>query len=138
MFKVGSIIRLIDVVLIVLFGFLSITDIKIKSQIKLPSNFGGAQKEVQQQVVFLSIKDDQKFELIDQLSTAKELNGIAELEKYIMQLNDDYNENYRQMILVIEPGIETMIQTTVDVMDICEKHQILKNLSYPQIELENH
>ncbi len=138
MFIVGSIIRLIDVVLIVLFGFLSITDVKNKSQIKLPSNSGGTQKEVEQQIVFLNIKDDQRFELIDQQNTSKEIDGIVELEKYIIQLDSDYRENYREMILVIEPGIETMIQTTVNVMDICEKHQILKNLSYPQIEFENH
>lgn len=138
MFKVGTIIRLIDVVLIVLFGFLSITDVKNKSQIKLPSNFGGAQKEVEQQIVFLNIKDDQRFELIDQQNSAKEIDGIAELEKYIVQLDGNCRENFRQMILVIEPGIETMIQTTVNVMDLCEKHQILKNLSYPQIDFENH
>lgn len=135
MFKVGTIIRLIDVVLIVLFGFLSITDITNKSQIKLPSNFDGAQKEVEQQIIFLNIKDDQRFELIDEQNTTKEVIGLDELEEIIVRLDNDYRKRYRQMILVIEPAIETMIQTTVNVMDICEKHQILKNLSYPQIEL---
>jgi len=137
MFRVGIIIRLIDVVLIVLFGFLSITDITNKSQIKLPSNFGGAQKEVEQQIVFLNIIDDQRFELINEQNTTKEIMGLDELEQFIIQLDDDYRKKSRQMILVIEPGIETMIQTTVNVMDICEKNQILKNLSYPQIELVN-
>jgi biopolymer transport protein ExbD len=137
MFKVGTIIRLIDVVMIVLFGFLSITDITNKSQIKLPSNLGGAQKEVEQQVVFLSIMDNQRFELIDEQNTTKEVMGLDELEEFIVRLDNDYRKKHRQMILVIEPAIETMIQTTVNVMDICEKHQILKNLSYPQIELVN-
>jgi len=135
MFKSGTIIRLIDVVLIVLFGFLSITDVKNKSQIKLPSNAAQKQQEQEQQIVFLNIRNDHHFALTDQEGTT-EIEGIEELEKRIVQLQDNYRRDYRQMILIIEPDAETMIQTTVDVMDLCEKHQILKNLSYPQIDLE--
>ena len=58
------------------------------------------------------------------------------LEKVLVQLRHYYLNNYKQMILVIEPGLETMIQTTVDVMDICEKNNILKNLSYSEVELD--
>ncbi|MDZ7332271.1 MAG: biopolymer transporter ExbD [candidate division KSB1 bacterium] len=135
MFRAGTIIRLIDVVLIVLFGFLSITDVKNKSQIKLPSNYGQAKQEVEQQIVFLNIQNDHHFSLINQ-ETTNEIEGIAELEQRVVQLNNDYRNNHKQMILVIEPDAETMIQTTVDVMDLCERHQILKNLSYPRINLE--
>lgn len=135
MFKAGTIIRLIDVVLIVLFGFLSITDVKNKSQIKLPSNYGQMQKEVEQQIVFLSIRDDHRFMLNEQGIPA-EIEGISELEKRMVQLNNDYQKRNKQIILVIEPDAETMIQTTVDVMDLCERHQILKQLSYPSIDLE--
>jgi biopolymer transport protein ExbD len=136
MFRGGTIIRLIDVVLIILLGFLGITDFEVKSQIKLPSAVESGQKEIKQQFIFLDIKSDNQFEIIDGQNTIKQVEGLAALEKFLVQLNNYYLQNYRQMILVIEPNLETVIQTTVDVMDICEKHQILKNLSYSQVELD--
>ena len=69
-------------------------------------------------------------------NSTKEVEGIKAFEEFIVLLRDAYLQNNEQMILVIEPGLETMIQTTVDVMDICEKHNILKNLSYSKIVLD--
>jgi len=135
MLKGGTIIRLIDVVLIILLGFLGITDFEVKSQIKLPSFIESTQREINQQFIFLIIKNEKQFELLDGQNIIKEIEGISALEDIIVQLNNVFLQNYKQMILVIEPNIETMIQTTVDVMDICEKYQIPKSLSYSQIEL---
>ncbi|UCE08123.1 MAG: biopolymer transporter ExbD [bacterium] len=136
MLRGGTVIRLIDVVLIILLGFLGITDFEIKSQIKLPSAVDSGQKEIKQQFIFLDIKSDNRFDVINGQNTIKQVEGIEALEKFLIQLNKYYLQHYKQMILVIEPNLETMIQTTVDVMDICEKHQILKNLSYSQVELD--
>jgi len=136
MLRGGTIIRLIDVVLIILLGFLGITDFEVKSQIKLPSSADSGQKEIKQQFIFLDIKSDNRFEIINGQNTIKQVEGIEALENLLVQLNNYYLQDYKQMILVIEPNLETMIQTTVNVMDICEKHQILKNLSYSEVELE--
>lgn len=136
MFRGGTIIRLIDVVLIILLGFLGITDFEVKSQIKLPSAVDSGQKEIKQQFIFLVIKNDNQFEITDELNLIKVIDDIDALEKLLVQLNNYYLQNYKQMILVIEPGLDTMIQTTVDVMDMCEKNQILKNLSYAQVDLD--
>jgi biopolymer transport protein ExbD len=135
MLKGGMIIRLIDVVLITLLGFLGITDFEVKSQIKLPSAADNGQQEIKQQFIFLDIKDNQQFDVVDGQNT-KEIEGINELEDFLVKLNNHYIQNYKQMIVVIEPGLETVVQTTVDVMDICEKHNILKNLSYSQVDLD--
>ena len=129
------IIRLIDVVLITLLGFLGITDFEVKSQIKLPSAADSGQQEIKQQFIFLDIKDNQQFDVVDGQNT-KEIEGLNELEDFLVKLNNHYIQNYKQMIVVIEPGLETVVQTTVDVMDICEKHNILKNLSYSQVDLD--
>jgi len=136
MLRGGTIIRLIDVVLIILLGFLGITDFEVKSQIKLPSSADSGNREIKQQFIFLDIKGDNCFEVINGQNTIKEVEGLDSLEKLLVQLNNYYINNYKQMILVIEPNLETKIQTTVDVMDICEKNQILKNLSYAQVDLE--
>ena len=136
MLKGGTIIRLIDVVLIILLGFLGITDFEVKSQVKLPSAVESGEREIKQQFIFLDIKSDNQFEIIDGQNTIKEVESIELLEKALVQLNSYYLQNFKQMILVIEPNLESVIQTTVDVMDICEKNQILKNLSYSDVELE--
>lgn len=132
----GSIIRLIDVVLNILFGFMGITDFEMKSQIMLPSIISVGQQEIQQQGVFLKIRNDSQFVVIDGINVDKELHGIDDLDRYVDQLNRIYLQKSIQMLLIIEPEKETMIQTTVDVMDICEKYQIPKNLSYSKIELD--
>jgi len=136
MFRGGTIIRLIDVVLIILLGFLGITDFEVKSQIKLPSSAKGSQREIKQQFIFLDIVSNNRFQLIDGQNLIKEVEGLEALEDALVKLNNYYLQDYKQMILVIEPDMETMIQTTVDVMDICEKHQILKNLSYSEVKLD--
>jgi biopolymer transport protein ExbD len=136
MLRGGTIIRLIDVVLIILLGFLGITDFEVKSQIKLPSAVESGQREIKQQFIFLDIKSDNRFEISDGQNPVKEVESIEALEKLIIQLNNYYIQNFKQMILVIEPNLETVIQTTVDVMDICEKNQILKNLSYSNVKLD--
>lgn len=136
MLKGGTIIRLIDVVLIILLGFLGITDFEVKSQVKLPSSADSGTKEIKQQFIFLDIKDDSYFEVVDGQNNIKKIEGLEALEKVLVQLNNYYLNNYKQMILVIEPNVETMIQTTVDIMDICEKNQILKSLSYSEVELD--
>ncbi len=136
MSKGGSIIRLIDVVLNILFGFMGITDFEMKSQIMLPSIIGIGNQEIKQQGVFLTISNDSQFVINDGNTVTKELQGIEALDQYVDQLNRSYLQNSIQMLIIIEPEQETMIQTTVDVMDICEKYQIPKSLSYSQVKLD--
>jgi len=136
MFKSGIIFRLIDVAFITLFGFIGITDMDIKSQIKLPSAFESGAKNIKQQFVFLTIKNDTLFELLDDKNIVNTLKGLEKLDPFLAQLNNHYRQQYEQMVVVIEPDLESHIQTTVNVMDICEKHGIQRNLSYSQIELK--
>jgi biopolymer transport protein ExbD len=133
MLRGGLIIRLIDVVLIILLGFLGISDFEVKSQIKLPSNFESGKQEIKQHFVFLTIRGDNLFELVVEDNKVKQVEGIEVLEQLLIQLNYHFRQNFQQLIVVIEPDLESKIQTTVDIMDICEKNQILKSLSYSQI-----
>jgi len=136
MLRGGTIIRLIDVVLIILLGFLGITDFEVKSQVKLPSAVENGQREIKQQFIFLDILSDNLFEIVDEHNSVKKIENLEILEKSLVNLNNYYLQNFKQMILIIEPDQESVIQTTVDVMDICEKNQILKNLSYSNVELK--
>lgn len=135
MLKGGTIIRLIDVVLIILLGFLGITDFEIKSQIKLPSAGPGDSQEMKQQIVYLNIENSDTFILAEGSQTIAQIESLSKLERIITNLNNNYILDNKRMVVVIEPGMESVVQTTVDVMDLCEKHQIPKSLSYSKIEL---
>ena len=135
MMRGGTIIRLIDVVLILLLGFLGITDFEIKSQVKLPSSSASKNKENKQQIVFLNIIENDSFEIVEGQRTVPNINGIQALETFLYKLNNYYLNNNNKMIVIIEPELETIIQTTIAVMDICEKYRIPKNLSYSKFEL---
>ncbi|MFZ5515778.1 MAG: biopolymer transporter ExbD [Candidatus Zhuqueibacterota bacterium] len=135
MVKGGLIIRLIDVVLIVLFSFLNITDIDRKGQIKLPSIGPSKSQKVAQQLLFLTIENGNTFVLTDGQQAIAQLDSLPKLERMIANLNDQYKLEQRRMVLVIEPAMESIIQSTIDVMDICEKYNIPKSVSYSKIEL---
>ncbi len=135
MLRGGTIIRLIDVVLIILLGFLGITDFEIKSQIKLPSAGPGKKQEMKQQIVYLNIENSHKFILSEGQNNSTQIDSVTALERIITVLNTKYVQDNKRMVVVIEPGEESVVQTTVDVMDICEKYQIPKSLSYAKINL---
>jgi biopolymer transport protein ExbD len=135
MFKSGIIFRLIDVALITLFGFIGITDIDIKSQIKLPSAHESGLKNTRQAFVYLIINNDHQFEIIDSQDQVNTFESIEKLSPYLVALNERHRQNAEELVLLIEPGLDSPIQWTVDVMDVCEQHAIQKNLTYPQVEL---
>ena len=79
MLRGGTLIRLIDVVLIILLVFLGITDFEVKSQIKLPSAVESGQREIKQQFIFVDIKSDNRFEISDGQNPVKEGIRIARI-----------------------------------------------------------
>ncbi|MDZ7263854.1 MAG: biopolymer transporter ExbD [candidate division KSB1 bacterium] len=135
MFRTGIIFRLIDVALITLFGFIGITDIDIKSQIKLPSAQESGLRNNRQAFVYLIINNDHQFEVIDSQDQSNTFESIEKLSPYLVTLNEKHRQNSEELVLLIEPGLDSPIQWTVDVMDICEQHGIQKNLTYPQVDL---
>lgn len=135
MFRTGIIFRLIDVALITLFGFIGITDIDIKSQIKLPSAYDSGLKNTRQAFVYLVIRNDHQFEVTESQNKVNTFESIETLSPYLVTLNERHRQNAEELVLLIEPGLDSPIQWTVDVMDICEQYGIQKNLTYPQVEL---
>lgn len=134
MSREGLIIRLIDVALIILFGFIAISDIKLKAQIKLPTDAPESEFRGERHLLTLQIDGDGRFQLTD--STAVErIATVNELETQLVRHLDYHRAAGHEMVVLIEPDPESMIQLTVTVMDICEKHGIPKNINYPSLEL---
>lgn len=125
----GLIIRLIDIALIILFGFISISDIKVKAQIKLPTPMQEQTAKNEQLYVIVRINADNLFQIAN---TAESLHieTLPALEESLLSLRDDLLQKNQSLYVLIEPHEESAVQTTVYVMDICTRLNIAKNLAY--------
>ena len=127
MSKGGLIIRLIDVVLILLLGFIGISDFTIKTQIKLPQGVEDSNASIRKtQLIYIKADKNGKFAIADGTSKILGITNIYKVEQEVARL---YNIN-KNIIIIIEPDLDSIIQTTVDLVDICEKYQIPKSISY--------
>lgn len=133
--KGGIIIRLIDVAMIILFGFIAISDIKVRAQIRLPSE-DQEQPETQEEpeVMYVRIEPERGF-VIEQNEVALVVTReITELETALVNLYDFHKNNGSQMVVLVEPDENSIIQNTVDVLDICEREKIPMNINYESMQ----
>ena len=133
--KGGFIIRLIDITLIILFGFISISDLKVQGLIKLPQLVEG--EDSQQQIIPLVIKiaGAQQFEYIENRQ-ARPASSLAELEIFMEETVDRHQQERGNILVFIKPDIDTPVQLTVDVIDLCRKFNLTKNLAFDYASLQ--
>jgi len=133
----GLIIRLIDVVLIILLGFLNISDFILKAQIKLDSgNTQETRADYKSRIFFVRVLPDASFD-VEEYGTETRLlfsnedgTSLVELEKLLIKAQTESEEKNTEMIVVISSDGETKIQYTIDVLDLCEKNKIPRSISY--------
>lgn len=130
MTKGGIIIRLIDVALIILFGFIAISDLKVRAQIKLPSDKQESESKRKQELIFVEIGLDDAFIIKKEETILAQTTALEELERSLIRLYKDYKSKGSEVVVLIKPHKDSIIQRTVDVLDICERHQIPKNINY--------
>jgi biopolymer transport protein ExbD len=136
MSKGGIIIRLIDVAMIILFGFIAISDIKVRAQIKLPSDQEQEDDMNREEPVLLFVKIGAGGQVLlnDQARLLDEQVPIQNLEERILDLQQKYLSQSREIVVLIEPEQESIMQYTIDVLDICERNQIPKNINYKSMQ----
>lgn len=136
MTKGGIIIRLIDVAMIILFGFIAISDIKVRAQIKLPAQDAEQDLQEQKKPELILVK-------IDLLNGYVVENGeqviavttdLDQLENRLLELSRQHKAAGSEMVVLVEPDEDSMIQHTVNVLDICERHNIAKNINYQSLQ----
>ena len=129
----GMIIRLVDVVLILLFGFLAISDIQVKRQLRLP---GPAENETVEQVaetVFLFVKIDplDRYRL---LLNDEELLAVAMdtevLRGGLLDATRQIRQAGNQPVVIIDPDPQATVQRTISVFDICEEEKTRQKYQY--------
>jgi len=120
-------IRLIDVALIILLGFIAISRLKTE-YVDLPST-GSYQPLTQkpQEALLRIYKNIYKFEDDGLQWNCKNLN---ELENLLVNRKNQYLKQRVKLIVTIEPHKSSIMQSLVDVFDICQRNNIEKNLNY--------
>jgi len=122
--KQGSyLLRFVDVVLILLFGFIVISDIDEDSQIVLPSSTETEQSEAEvYDVVYIGITPDGTF--FDERQNLS-FNGTDQLRNYIQQHQERYGElaNVR-----IRANFVTKAQYTIEAAKICDEVGVKKSI----------
>ncbi len=136
----GFLIRFIDIGLIILFGFLIITDIEVLAQIDMPGDDEPADPESVEEMAYLSVRispegiynvEDMEQEQI----LCADLGDHVELEACLIDLRDTFREAGQQPVVLIEPEEASLVQFTVDVLDICDRNGIPKNINVEALRL---
>lgn len=132
MTKGGLIIRLIDVAMIILFGFIAISDLKVRAQIKLPAPQEEPQPQPLRDPILLSVRiaADGFVNIYESENLLMTTDAFPEVENFLRKRFERIRSQDDEMIVLIEPHGDSPIQQTVDVLDICERHQIPKSLNY--------
>ncbi len=120
-------LRLIDVAMNILFAFIAISRLKTE-YVELPST-GISQPQAQApHEAFLNIRNN-IFQCED-TGRQWQCKSLLELENSLVSLNNHYLKKGNKLIVTIQSHQPTIMQTLVDVFDICQRNKIEKNLNY--------
>lgn len=120
-------LRLIDLALIILMGFIAISRLRTE-YVDLPSAGDSNQQIQTPHEAFLYVTSDQfNFEDDGRKWNCKTLN---ELERFLISQNNAYLQRRVKLVVTIEPKKPCIMQNLVDVLDICQRNKIEKNLDY--------
>lgn len=118
----GLIIRLIDVVLILLFGFIAISEISKKSKIDLPeSEAVPATAPDREVVVYIGILPDGRY-LVEEETAV--IDDPASLMRYILQTQSELNSRNIRMRVRVRANYDSEVRYAFTVVNICQDTKI--------------
>ena len=130
----GYLIRFIDIGLIILFGFLMISDLTIISQIELPGKSDEQQETPPENRILLglTINSEGGFSIKnmdDEKVLYTDIMAFEELEFILTTLSGQHKQDGNTLSIYIEPMAEAPMQSLVDVLDVCERLNLSKNIN---------
>jgi biopolymer transport protein ExbD len=131
-------IRFIDIGLILLFGFIIISDITIRTQIELPGSNEAVDSEVKEMtLIVIEVRKDGQFRVVN--AESEFLYGRAtnneSLFDVLLKVKGTLQREGRNIVAIIEPEESISMQQLVDVLDICDEVGIPKNINVPSLRL---
>ncbi len=122
MSKGGNIIRLIDIVLNLLFGFMCISTMERKSPVKLPQSDAPVQSQIQkEELLIISINKEGQF-LIE--SEQRIIPDFEALKNLILIRNDSYHKLDRTMKVRVRSFWNLPIKNTMRIANFCRSNNI--------------
>jgi len=120
--KGGVIIRLIDIVLLLLFGFLVISEINRKSPIKLPQSMVPVKKEIDLEEIFIiGVQGDNRFYIENEDRHINDLNSVTNL---ILQKRDYFKKFGKDLRVRVRSNWNLPIKHTMRIAKFCQKEGI--------------
>ncbi len=122
--------------MIILFGFIAISDIKVRAQIRLPSQEENKIEQNEEEPVLLFVKVDleQGYVVEENEQTLLTTRELGRLEATLLARLRENRAAGRKMVVLVEPDEDSQIQETVNVLDICERNEIPKNINYESLQ----
>jgi len=126
MTKGGIILRLIDVVLILLFGFISISEISRQSQIELPESeeipLSNPDKEA---ILIVGITQDGRYLIEDE---AQNMTNVKVLKKYIENKQHEFAKKNTEIRVRIRSNYNAPVKYAIILANICDALKIPKSI----------
>jgi len=120
--KSSLIIRLIDIVLLLLFGFLVVSEINKKSPVKLPQSDVKVKRELdEEELMIVGIKEDTTLYLEGEDRAIASLN---ELYNLILTRNENFDKLDRKFRVRIRSYWNLPIKYTMRVANFCRNNNI--------------
>ncbi|NQT26908.1 biopolymer transporter ExbD [candidate division KSB1 bacterium] len=134
------IVRLIDIVLIVLFGFMSISVIDINATLPLPAKINKIpeKKKLPPEVIEIEIDQSNHFKIgLFKIKNKREsYNTISNLELSVKKIREQIKRrDSKDIVILVSPHENSTVQTTVDVLDLCDRNDIPKNINKRSLAL---
>jgi biopolymer transport protein ExbD len=130
MARTGMIIRYIDIALTMLFGFVAISDIERKTQVKLPREVAAVSTPSQLKTVSILVLDGPRYTVIDGAQEIASDSDLLRIEQVLRAVRQSYLSRNEDVIFLIQPDPNSPIQLTVNVLDVCERNHFVKNINY--------
>ncbi|WP_103028102.1 biopolymer transporter ExbD [Salinibacter altiplanensis] len=135
----GFLVRFIDIGLIILFGFIWVSDISTFSHIEMSGDDQQNQSEQTEEVTILRVQARKggTYNVVNRETDALECSRVDKsgLEGCLRRARENVSQRGRRAVVLIEPSQESAVQHTVDVLDICQRLGIPKNIHKKPLQL---
>lgn len=131
MSKGGNILRLIDIVLILLFGFISISEVSQRSRVRLAESTETPQSPPDQEAIIVVGISPEGSYLVGNESNA--LTSLQELQDYLLGEKRKAVQTNKSVRVRVRPNWNTPIEHAMMVAAVCDQLQLAKGLDVRRI-----
>ncbi len=123
-------IRLIDVALIILLGFIAISRLKTE-YVDLPAPGDSDPPTYKLHTADIHVYRT-LYVLVDK-GRKKRIKNLKTLERELVRSRQRYRRQGAKLVMNIQPHKSSIMQNLINVLDICQRNHIEKNLAYDRI-----